>query len=50
MGDSAIIDKSLGTLWGSGAFSNSRRSNPSPHTTNNIGRVNPEFFLSFNFV
>ena len=31
------------------AFSNSHRPNPSPHPTNNVGRVYPEFFLSFNF-
>ena len=34
----------------SGAFSNSHRSNRSPHPTNNVGRVCPEFFPSFNFV
>ena len=34
----------------SGAFSNSHRPNPSPHPTNNVGRVYPEFFPSFNFV
>ena len=34
----------------SGPFSNSRRSNPSPHPTNNAGRVYPEFFPSFNFL
>ena len=34
----------------SGPFSNSGRSNPSPHPTNNVGRVYPEFFPSFNFV
>ena len=27
-----------------GAFSNSHRSNPSPHPTNNVGRVYPDFF------
>ena len=32
------------------AFSNSHRSNPSTHPTNNVGRVYPEFFPSFNFV
>ena len=31
----------------SGAFSNSHRSNPSPHPTNNVGRVYPEFFCEF---
>ena len=35
-----IMNKSLGT----------HRSSPSPHPTNNVGRVYPEFFLSFNFV
>ena len=34
----------------SGSFSNSHRSNPSPHPTNNVERVYPEFFSSFNFV
>ena len=29
----------------SGAFSNSHGSNPSPHPTNNVGRVYPEFFF-----
>ena len=31
-----IMDKSLG-----------QRSNPSPHPTNNVGRVYPEFFSEF---
>ena len=31
----------------SGAFSNIHRSNPSPHPTNNVGRVYPEFFSEF---
>ena len=34
----------------SGAFSNSHRSNPSPHPTSNVGRVYPEFGSSFNFI
>ena len=34
----------------SGAFSNSHRPNPSPHSTNKAGRSCPEFFPSFNFV
>ena len=38
------MDKSLGTLLRSGAFSNSHRSNPSPQPTNNVGRVYSEFF------
>ena len=42
-----ILDKSLGTLCISGAFSNSHRSNPSPHSENNVGRVYPEFFSEF---
>ena len=44
------MDKSLGIRLHSGAFSNSHRSNPSPHPTNNLGRVYPESFPSFNFV
>ena len=32
------------------AFSNSHRSSSSPHATNNVGHVYPEFFPSFNFV
>ena len=36
--------KVLGHVWVSGAFSNSHRSNPSPHPTNTVGRVFPEFF------
>ena len=35
--------KVLGHFCISGAFSNSHRSNPSPHPTNNVGRVYPEF-------
>ena len=42
--------KVLGHFWVSGAFSDSHRSNPSPHPTYNVGRVYPEFFPSFNFV
>ena len=42
--------KVLGHFCVSGAFSNSHRPNPSPHPTNNVGRVYPEFFPSFNFV
>ena len=42
--------KVLGHFCISGAFTNSHRSNPSPHPTNNVGRVYPEFFPSFNFV
>ena len=37
--------KVFGHLCVSGAFSNSHRSNPSPHPTNNVGRVYPEFFF-----
>ena len=37
---------SLGTLCISRAFSNSHRSNPSPHPANNVGRVYPELFSS----
>ena len=42
-----VMDKSFGTLCISGAFSNSHRSNPSPHPTINVGRVYPEFFSEF---
>ena len=42
------MDKSLGHFCVSGSFSNSHRSNPSPHPTNNVGGVYPEFFQSFN--
>ena len=42
--------KVLGHFRVSGAFSNSHRSNPSPHPTNGVARVYPEFFPSFNFV
>ena len=44
------MDKSLGTLlhfWGIFQFTQVQ---PSPHPTNNVGRVYPEFFPSFNFV
>ena len=39
--------KVLGHFCISGAFSNSHRSNPSPHPTNNVGRVYSEFFSDF---
>ena len=39
--------KVLGHFCISGAFSNSHRSNPSPHPTNNVGHVYPEFFSEF---
>ena len=42
-----VMDKSFGTLCISGAFSNSHRSNPSPHPTINVGRLYPEFFSEF---
>ena len=42
--------KVMGHFCVSGAFSNSHRSNPSPHPTNNVERVYPEVFPSFNFV
>ena len=45
------MDKSVGTLlrfWGVFQFTDSF--NTSPHPTNNVGRVYPEFFPSFNFV
>ena len=44
-----IMDNSLRHFCISGVFSNSHRPNPSPHPTNNVGRVYPEFSLSFNF-
>ena len=34
----------MGHFYVSGAFSNSHRSNLSPHSTNNVGRLYPEFF------
>ena len=37
--------KVLGHFCVFGAFSISHRSNPSPHTTNNVGRVYPECFF-----
>ena len=39
--------KVLGHFCISEAFSNSDRSNPSPHPTNNVGRVYPEVFSEF---
>ena len=39
--------KVLGYFCVSGAFSDSHRSNPSPHPTNNVGHVYPEFFSEF---
>ena len=42
-----IMDKSLGTLLHFWVFSNSHRSNPSPHTTNNVGCMYLEFFSEF---
>ena len=37
----------LGHFRVSGTFSNSHRSNPSPHPTNSVARVYPEFFPRF---
>ena len=37
--------KVLGPFCVSGAFSNSHRSKPSPHPTNKVGLVYPEFFF-----
>ena len=42
--------KVLGHFCVSGVFFSSHRSDPSPHPTNNVGRVHPEFFQRFNFV
>ena len=39
--------KVSGHFCTSRAFSNSHRSNPSPHLTNNVGRVYPAFFFEF---
>ena len=39
-----IMDKGLGTLFQFWAFSNSHRSNPSLHLTNNVGRDIRNFF------
>ena len=39
--------KVLGRFCVSGAFSNSHRSKPSPHPTNKVGLVYPEFFSEF---
>ena len=39
--------KVLGYFCISGAFSDSHKSNPSPHATHNVGRVYPEFFFEF---
>ena len=42
--------KVFGHFCISSAFSNSHRPNSSPHPGNNVGRVYPEFFPSFNFL
>ena len=45
-----IMDQSLGTLlqlWELFQFTHDQ---PLPHTTNNVGRVYPEFLPSFNIV
>ena len=42
--------KLLGHFCIFGSFSNPHRSNPSPHPTNDVGCVCPEFFPSFNSV
>ena len=43
------MDKVLGHFCFARAFSNSHRSNPSLHPTNNFGRVYEEFFSEFQF-
>ena len=42
-----IMGKSFRTLLHFWVFSNSHRSDPSPHTTNNAGCMYPEFFSEF---
>ena len=49
-GKTTIMDKSLGTLLHFGGVFKFTWVQPSPHPTNNVGRVYPEFFQSFNFV
>ena len=45
------MDKSLGTLLRFlGVFQFTDSFNTSPHPTNNVGRIYPDFFPSFNFV
>ena len=45
------MEKRLGTLLRfEGVFQFIQIHNPCPHPTNNVGRVYPEFFASFNFV
>ena len=39
-----IMVKNLRALFISGAFSNLHKPNPSPHPTNNVGLLYPEFF------
>ena len=55
MGGNCLLElqswtKVLGHFCVSREFFNSHRSDPSPHPTNNVERMYPEFFLSFNFV
>ena len=52
IGQATIMDKILGALlhfWGVFQFTQVEPL-PSPHPTNNVGRVYPEFVPSFSFV
>ena len=43
----AVMDRSLGTFYIFGGFSNSLRPNSSPHPTNKVGSMFLEFFSEF---
>ena len=43
----AVMNRSLGTFYIFGGFSNSHRHNSSPHPTNKVGSMFPEFFSEF---
>ena len=49
-GKTTIMDKSLGTLLHFWDIFQLTWVQPSPHPTNNVGCMYPEFFPSFNFV